>query len=77
MEKMFAKTLILIVMALQGCNQEKQAFEMTNCDLLPEGWVDAESVSPDLVPPCNKGSVGTCEEFGYEYVTGTGYCRPR
>jgi len=40
------------------------------------GWKRAVAISPDVVPPCDTGSTGTCDGFGYTYVVGTGWCRP-
>ena len=76
-----ATVLVLIFVMLQGCDRDNRAsddsFEINRCDMPPDGWVNAESVSPDVVPPCNKGSTGTCKELGYVYEKGTGFCRPR
>jgi len=41
-----------------------------------EGWQRAKAVTPDVVGPCNTGSVGICST-GFDYVRGTGWCRPR
>jgi len=41
------------------------------------GWKRAKAITPNLVGPCNTGSGGSCEGPGYQYVTGTGWCRPR
>ena len=41
------------------------------------GWKRAKAVTPNLVGPCNSGNGGLCEGSSYEYVPGTGWCRPR
>ncbi len=41
------------------------------------GWKRAKAITPNLVGPCNTGSGGSCEAPGFQYVTGTGWCRPR
>jgi hypothetical protein len=52
----------------------KDAFD---CGGGKPGWKRAQAVTPNLVPPCNAGSAGKCEGPQFEYVTGTGWCRPR
>ena len=52
----------------------KDAFD---CGSGKPGWKRAQAVAPNLVPPCNTGSAGKCEGPQFEYVTGTGWCRPR
>jgi len=47
-----------------------------DCGSGKPGWKRAKAVTPNLVPPCNSGSGGVCEQF-FEYVSGTGWCRPR
>ena len=47
-----------------------------DCGSGKPGWKRAKAVTPNLVPPCNTGSGGICEQF-FEYVPGTGWCRPR
>jgi hypothetical protein len=38
--------------------------------------VRAQAVTPDVVPPCHSGSGGMCVNKNYQYVSGTGWCRP-
>ena len=61
-------------------NTEKKAaannMEGFDCGSGKPGWKRAKAVTPNLVPPCNTGSGGMCEQF-FEYVPGTGWCRPR
>jgi hypothetical protein len=40
------------------------------------GWIRAQAITPDAVPPCRTGSAGICPE-SYTYVAGTGFCRPK
>jgi hypothetical protein len=48
-----------------------------DCGSGKPGWKRAQAVTPNLVPPCNTGSAGKCEAPRFEYVAGTGWCRPR
>ena len=48
-----------------------------DCGSGKPGWKTAQAVTPNLVPPCNTGSAGKCEGPRFEYVAGTGWCRPR
>ena len=48
-----------------------------DCGSGKPGWKRAQAVTPNLVPPCNTGSAGKCEGPRFEYVAGTGWCRPR
>ena len=48
-----------------------------DCATGKTGWKRAKAITPNLVGPCNTGSGGSCEGPGYQYVTGTGWCRPR
>lgn len=69
--------MILVAVALVvSCGARKEDEEFSTCDKLPEGWEQASTVTPDAVPPCSKGSTGSCPSIGYEYVAGTGWCRP-
>lgn len=47
-----------------------------DCGSGKPGWKRAKAITPSLVPPCNTDSGGMCEQF-FEYVPGTGWCRPR
>jgi len=60
-------------------NTDKAAaknMEGFDCGSGKAGWKRAKAITPNLVPPCNTGSGGMCEQF-FEYVPGTGWCRPR
>ena len=60
-------------------NTDKTAsknMEGFDCGSGKAGWKRAKAITPNLVPPCNSGSGGVCEQF-FEYVPGTGWCRPR
>jgi len=46
-----------------------------SCEGGEKGWEIAKAISPDVVPPCNSGSAGVCENH-FMYVRGTGWCRP-
>ena len=48
-----------------------------DCGTGKAGWKRAKAITPNLVGPCNTGSGGSCEGPGFQYVTGTGWCRPR
>jgi len=48
-----------------------------DCRTGKAGWKRAKAITPNLVGPCNTGSGGSCEGPGFQYVTGTGWCRPR
>jgi hypothetical protein len=48
-----------------------------DCRTGKTGWKRAKAITPNLVGPCNTGSGGSCEGPGFQYVTGTGWCRPR
>ena len=47
-----------------------------DCGSGKPGWKRAKAVTPNLVGPCKSGSGGICESR-FEYVPGTGWCRPR
>lgn len=53
-----------------------KSMEDFSCGSRNKGWKLAEAVTPDVVPPCYTGSSGRCA-VGFEYVAGTGWCRPR
>jgi uncharacterized low-complexity protein len=57
-------------------NAAAKTMEGFDCGSGKAGWKRAKAVTPNLVPPCNTGSGGMCEQF-FEYVPGTGWCRPR
>ena len=60
-------------------NTDKTAsknMEGFDCGSGKAGWKRAKAITPNLAPPCNSGSGGMCEQF-FEYVPGTGWCRPR
>jgi hypothetical protein len=59
-----------------GAEYPRAEVDPVNCQSSPSGWVPAVAVTPDAVPPCRKGSSGTCPGSGYRYVSGTGLCRP-
>lgn len=73
--------VILAAAILAGCHDEprndQSSAQITDCTRLPDGWEAATASTPDLVPPCNRGSQGTCPSTSHEYVRGTGYCRPK
>jgi hypothetical protein len=48
-----------------------------DCGTGKAGWKRAKAITPNLVGPCNTGSGGSCEGPGFQYVRGTGWCRPR
>jgi hypothetical protein len=48
-----------------------------DCRTGKAGWKRAKVITPNLVGPCNTGSGGSCDGPGFQYVTGTGWCRPR
>ena len=48
-----------------------------NCSEALPDWKRAHVVTPDVVLPCMTGSSGGCDDTGYTYVSGTGWCRPR
>ena len=74
--------LILMAVAIltNGCHastgtEQVRSMDGFTCERGKEGWRRAVAVTPDVVPPCMTGSVGKCDR-GFEYVSGTGWCRP-
>jgi hypothetical protein len=62
-----------------NANPDKTAAKQMDgfdCGSGKAGWKRSKAITPNLVPPCNTGSGGVCEQF-FEYVPGTGWCRPR
>jgi len=55
-------------------NDEEFGPEHCN-DGLP-GWIRGIGLSRDMAAPCGTSSRGFCEQPGYEYVSGTGWCQP-
>jgi hypothetical protein len=53
-----------------------KSMEGFHCSSGRPGWKRAKAITPNLVPPCNTGSSGMCEQPAFEYVSGTGWCRP-
>jgi hypothetical protein len=51
--------------------------ENFSCAEALPGWKRASAITPDVVPPCMTGSSGSCDGVGSQYVSGTGWCRPR
>ncbi len=69
-----------LAVVFYGCSPQAEnavrSFDGFECRTGKDGWVKAKAVTPDVVPPCNTGSGGICEP-GFEYVSGTGWCRPK
>jgi len=57
-------------------NAAAKTMEGFDCGSGKAGWKRAKAVTPNHVSTCNTGSGGMCEQF-FEYVPGTGWCRPR
>lgn len=70
--------LLLCICTCVGPAAAKEAVpEGFDCAKGMPGWKRAAAITPDLVPPCRTGSAGKCDDPRYEYVRGTGWCRPR
>ncbi|WLT40337.1 hypothetical protein NON20_24710 (plasmid) [Synechocystis sp. B12] len=59
-----------------ACSSRPQPNLIVDCEKGLPGWSLAVAVTPDVVPPCNTGSVGNCTDKAFVYVNGTGWCRP-
>jgi len=76
------RILLAVVIALIAVyflgqrDDDRSSMEGFSCAGGKQGWKRAKAVTPDVVAPCYTGSVGICDT-GFEYVTGTGWCRPR
>ena len=70
---------LALVFALPAAAQpaDKKDLDGFTCEGGKKGWVRAQAVTPDVVGPCKTGSSGKCAAPGFEYVRGTGWCRPR
>lgn len=78
---LFAGLILLsaVVVALYligGASEEVRSMDGFSCEGGKQGWKRADAITPDLVLPCQSGSTGICA-VGFEYVSGTGWCRPR
>jgi len=62
MSKRQAIPIAVLVSLMSSCHrQSTRSLDGFNCETGKPGWKRATAVSPDLVPPCNSGSTGTCD----------------
>jgi len=73
---MIAGLAVVLCSCTPQANDDVGILDGFDCRTGKEGWIRAKAVTPDVVPPCDTGSGGVCEP-GYEYVSGTGWCRPK
>ncbi|MBL0231762.1 MAG: hypothetical protein IPP76_13665 [Moraxellaceae bacterium] len=71
--------LYALLVGLLACSPKTPApinWDGFSCHSGKKDWLRAKVVTPDVVPPCHSGSGGMCVNKNYQYVSGTGWCRP-